>query len=380
MQRFDYIINGAGASGLSLLMHMIRSGEFSGKKILLLEKDRKTVNDRTWCFWEKEPGLFENIIYRSWDKMWFHGNRSALHDIAPYKYKLIRGIDFYNYCFKQISGCDNIEVRYGNVERCVSNGVETYVVFEGARIFSEYIFNSILFDKPELDDKQYYLLQHFKGWEVRTKMPVFSPDEATLMDFRVKQDRGTAFVYVMPFADSRALVEYTLFSDKLLQGEEYDLALRKYCQEFLGLKGFTDYVIEATEFGVIPMTNYRFPVRNNNIINIGTAGGQTKASSGYTFKFIQKQSAAIVGALARTGKPYISSGNSRFQFYDSILLNILSNNKLPGKSIFNTLFESNSMPQIFQFLDNETSLLQDLNVIRKLPKRVFMKSAMQQLF
>ena len=55
--QYDYIIAGAGCAGLSLAVHMIHSGKFSDKKILIVDKDDKQKNDRTWCFWEKEPGL-----------------------------------------------------------------------------------------------------------------------------------------------------------------------------------------------------------------------------------------------------------------------------------------------------------------------------------
>jgi len=105
MEKYDYIITGAGAAGLSLLVHMIHSGKFSEKKILLLDRLPKDKNDRTWCFWETEPGLFEPVVFRKWNQLWFHGpdGQSALHDIHPYQYKLIRGIDFYNYCFHLFS-------------------------------------------------------------------------------------------------------------------------------------------------------------------------------------------------------------------------------------------------------------------------------------
>src|SRR5688500_13885450 len=102
MNRYDYIIAGAGAAGLSLLTHMINSGNFADKKILLVDRTPKNQNDRTWCFWEKDNGLFESIVFRRWSNMWFHGDdgSSKLHDILPYQYKMIRGIDFYKHCFK----------------------------------------------------------------------------------------------------------------------------------------------------------------------------------------------------------------------------------------------------------------------------------------
>lgn len=375
MARYDYIITGAGAAGLSLLVHMLRSGKFSDKKILLLDKAPKTNNDRTWCFWEKEPGLFEEIVHKRWNKLAFHGNGyDNVSDIFPYNYKLVRGIDFYNYCFGIINSSANVTVKYGHVERCISNGSSTRVIFNGEKIAAEYIFNSILFSTPKADD-EYWLLQHFKGWLIKTAEPAFDTGEATLMDFRVPQQYGTTFVYVMPFSETEALVEYTLFSKNLLQDQEYNAGLKAYCSEWLQLE---DYEVIEEERGVIPMTNHKFPVRQNNIINIGTAGGQTKASSGYTFRFIQKNSAALVDALVKTGKPFIkgSLASRRFNKYDTTLLNILYNNWMSGAEIFTILMKNNEMRDVLKFLDNETSVVEEIKLMRRLPALTFLRSAL----
>jgi lycopene beta-cyclase len=192
------------------------------------------------------------------------------------------------------------------------------------------------------------------------------------MDFRVDQSNGTTFVYVMPFAANRALVEYTLFTKDLLKQEQYDIGLRNYLSQYLQTDKFT---ITEEEFGVIPMTNYRFPVSNGHIINIGTAGGQTKPSSGYTFRFIQKHSAAIVQQLIKRQSPVSSTGPGRFRFYDSTLLNILQHNKLPGHEIFTTLFKKNKPQHVLRFLDNESSLMDELKIISSLPTLPFLKAA-----
>jgi lycopene beta-cyclase len=52
-QIYDYIIVGAGAAGLMLANAMALDPFFSDKRILILDKDPKEANDRTWCFWEK---------------------------------------------------------------------------------------------------------------------------------------------------------------------------------------------------------------------------------------------------------------------------------------------------------------------------------------
>lgn len=356
---------------------MIYSGQFSDKRILLVDKAEKKSNDRTWCFWETDPGPFESIVHHRWEKTWFHGESfSKLLSLSPYQYKLIRGIDFYEYCFSLIRQQANVDTRFGNVEQLENYNDGAFIVLNGEKLYAKYIFNSILFEKPALKRGQYWLLQHFKGWTIETEQPVFNPEEATLMDFRTDQRHGTTFVYVMPFSRTRALVEYTLFTNDLLVSSEYDEGLKEYMREHL--KGCS-YKVEEEESGIIPMTNYKFPASNGNIINIGTAGGQTKASSGYTFRFIQKHSAAIVGQLLKTNHPSATTGAGRFQFYDSTLLHILHHNKLAGHSIFTHLFQKNKPQQVLRFLDNESSLKDELKIISSLPTLPFLKAALKQL-
>lgn len=374
---YDYIIAGAGCAGLSLAVHMIDSKKFADKKILIVDKDEKNKNDRTWCFWETEPGLFEPVAGHRWGQAWFHTNSfSRLLGLPPYHYKLIRGIDFYNYCFRLIRQQPNIHIRFGKIKRMENTGDGASLFINDERITGRYIFNSILFDKPVLKKKEHYLLQHFKGWFIETDQPAFNPMQATLMDFRTNQENGTTFVYVMPFSESKALIEYTVFNEKLLSDPQYDEGLKNYIHNVLKVSSFK---IREKEFGVIPMTNHRFPVSENNIINIGTAGGQTKASSGYTFSFIQKHSAAIISRLMAGRHPSVKTTKKRFHFYDSVLLNILRQQKPAGEKIFSDLFRKNKPQRLLRFLDNESSLSDELKIISSLPTMPFLKAAIRQL-
>ncbi len=291
---------------------------------------------------------------------------------------MIRGIDFYNYAFGLISQQSNFEIATGEISLLKNENEFGSVIINGKEVKAQYIFNSIIFQQPVLRSNEYYLLQHFKGWIIETEQDVFDKNVAVLMDFRVAQTHGTTFVYVMPFEKNKALVEYTLFSHDELTQKEYDDALKKYIKEFVTAQG---YKISEEEYGVIPMTNHRFAVNNGNIINIGTAGGQTKASSGYTFQFIQNQSAAITHQLVNGNSAAVKTKAllKRFNFYDSTLLNILHHKKLEGRKIFSQLFKKNKPQHVLRFLDNDSSFIEELQIISSLPTGVFLKAALQQL-
>ena len=359
-------------------MHILNDKKLKDKKILLLDKNSKTSNDRTWCFWEKGKGFFQSIVYKEWQNLYLYTHELTKELIIdPYTYKLIKGIDFYNHCLENIKRYPNVHFMQADVEDIVSDEKETFVLVDGRKIYGQYIFNSIIFKRPALSSNQYWLLQHFTGWFIETTEPIFDAESATLMDFRTGQEKGTAFFYVLPFSATTALVEYTLFSASLLAENEYEEALKHYIEIQLKIKNYT---IRQKEFGVIPMTNYSFAGTNNHIINIGTAGGQTKASSGYTFNFIQKHSKDIVKGLSGSGNPTTYIGKTkRFHFYDSILLHILYHQQLKGEEIFGRLFDKNKAATVFKFLDNETSLREEITIINSLPTLPFMKAAMRQM-
>jgi len=358
---------------------MIRSGKFRDKKILLIDKEPKTKNDRTWCFWEKEMGFFEELVYRKWGKISFLSNYfSSTMDISPYQYKMIRGIDFYNYCFDEINKHSNIELVYGHSDGGFYHKEGITLILDGRQIELEHavIFNSI-YNPPAVSNGYIYLLQHFKGWIIETNSSSFNTLEATLMDFRISQEYGTAFVYVLPFSQTKALVECTFFTRNLLEQAQYDEALRSYIKVFLKID---HYSVMEQEFGVIPMTNEKFQFYRNGVYHIGTAGGQTKSSSGYTFQFIQKQSQQIVDCMIR-GELLctIPETPKRFRFYDNVLLDILYHKRYSGKKIFTDLFKKNKPQQVFKFLDNETSLKEEMKIISSLPLFPFLKAAFWQL-
>jgi lycopene beta-cyclase len=357
---------------------MIHSKKFNGKKILIVDKNDKKSNDRTWCFWQKQTGLFQPIVYKEWEHLFFHSySFSKKLNIEPYCYKLIRSIDFYNYCLNKIREHSNFILLQADVKKVFSNESGTGVITCDQEFTASFVFNSLLPTRPVLQRGQHWLLQHFTGWFIETTKNVFDPSLATLMDFRTSQSIGISFFYVLPFSPTKALVEYTIFSNELLTEEQYEKALKNYIQEILGV---SSYRIEEKEFGLIPMTDVRFTKKENNCVNIGTAGGQTKGSSGYTFNFIQKHSAAIVDSLIKHDHPFgVQSVSDRFCFYDSILLSVLNEGKLNGAEIFTTLFKKNKPSQVLKFLDNETSITEELKIIRSLPILPFSRAAFRKV-
>jgi lycopene beta-cyclase len=384
LSQFDYIITGAGCAGLSLLNRMIDHPYFPKKQILVVDQSLKNKNDRTWCYWEREPGCFEDVVHHRWKQVDFYSRSfSRRFDLSPYEYKMIRGIDLYNFVLSKARQKANIHIQPGTVETITNETDKAVVTINGERFTADHVFNSIMFRNASdaaFEYPNYYrLLQHFKGWLIETDADIFDARFATFMDFRVSQKYGTTFVYVLPVSSNKALVEYTVFSENLLQEEEYDNALKQYVAEYLKP---AHYTIAEEEFGVIPMTDFPFSKGEGRIINIGTAGGQTKASSGFTFQFIQRNSDTIINALTANKDPQVSQSflQKRFHVYDSTLLDILQNKKMDGDEIFSVLFKKNPPQRVLKFLDNETNFIEELKIMNSVPVNVFLPAALKALF
>src|ERR1051326_2388464 len=206
---YDYIITGSGCAGLSLLYRMMQHSFFSSKQILVIDEFPKSKNDHTWCFWEKQHGIFEEVVYHKWNKLNFYSDGfSSRLEIYPYEYKMIRAIDFYNYILGKATQYSNIHFYFGTVEALQNENDKAIALADGQRFYADNIFNSILFRASTDIRGTHHLLQHFKGWFIETPSDVFDERIATFMDFRINQQHGTCFVYVLPVSQNNALIEY----------------------------------------------------------------------------------------------------------------------------------------------------------------------------
>lgn len=373
MRQFDYIICGGGMAGLSLAYYLKKS-RLSDKSILIIEPNEKNANDRTWAFWERTPNTFEDILYRKWDAVQLidtYGNAQTL-DMGGYHYKLLRGIDFYNFVIGELKKYEGIEWLKDSVKIIKEDTDGSIVETQSGDILKAPLVFDSTYQLNLTLKHSHNLLQHFKGYVIQTEKPRFNPALPVMMNFNIEQKGDCRFIYILPFDERTALVEYTLFSETLLPKEEYDSELKKYITEQLHL---SDYKIIEEEFGIIPMSDVdtqEFP--SKHIIRIGTAGGYTNAATGYTFQNTQRKLRSLVEALEKTNSPKAKENrfNRRFRFYASVLLNVLEQKRHPAADIFNTLYRKNPPARVFSFLDGDTDLWEELKLMNTVPKVKFL--------
>ncbi|HSI76355.1 MAG TPA: lycopene cyclase family protein [Lunatimonas sp.] len=373
---YDIVVTGLGCAGLSFVYQLLNS-PLKNQKILLIDKDPKQQNDRTWCYWSEEPLDIHPrtvpIIF--WDKISIsNGLHSLDKSLEKLKYYQIKSSDFYNCVLEKIRAQKNITwILDAVIDIPIINGAPVVKTVNHGEIRGTKIFNSIPLSSKT---PKRHLKQVFVGWEIESKNPCFDPEKVTLMDFDSLIDTETAFVYILPFSENRGLVEYTIFTEEIIFDKTLlEAKLSSYIKNKLGVE---DYKISFREEGTIPMStkNNGNHHTHSDLILLGSIAGCTKPSTGYTFHTIQKHSKKVVDSLVNKspGKNLNWKRKFRFSFYDNILLNIASKwpNELPY--LFQDLFQKNNGKDILLFLNEETSILQELSILIRLKFKIFIKS------
>ena len=373
MTQSSYIILGAGASGLLLAYRMSQDRYFDDKSILIIDQVKDKGNDKTWCYWEEGEGEWDELLTKKWSKVFF-GSEDFTNtlDISPYTYKMIRSQKFYHKLWRSIDLKSNITFVEDSVKTYSEADNKVKVVTNKSTYFGLKLLNSIP-DKTVYEKQQKYpvLQQHFVGWFVKTKTDCFDDSVATFMDFNIPQNGNTRFMYVLPIDKNIALFEYTLFSKDLLERSEYEVAIKNYLNE----KKVTDFEILEKENGVIPMTSFKFQELNSNsILNIGTAGGWTKASTGYTFYNTSKKTKELVSFLKEADDFSVFSKRKKYWFYDLLFLDVLAKNNEKGSSLFASIFKKVDVKTILKFLGEESNLREDLKIITSVSPLPFILS------
>lgn len=374
--RYFYVIIGAGLAGLQLARQLSRDVFFKGKKIAIIDSDF-SMPVKTWCFWEKGKGKWDELLTKSWNKGKFISSEENIDlQLSPYTYKMIKAKDYHQKLQHEIEESGDIEFITDEIQKIdpVTMKAKGLKKSYGATHF----FDSRV-DPSYLESKKHTtIFQHFKGWEVETEKPVFTPDSFTMMDYRIKYPDATAFTYILPFTEKKALVEYTFFSPFLTEDKVYDEMLQQYFEKILKTK---DFKIKSTETGVIPMTDFPFDKANTEqITKIGTGGGWVKPSTGYSFKNTEKRIAKIIENIKSGKLPGENLINNKFRKYDAIFLDVLAQNNQKGEEIFTKFYNKNSPQDIFRYLDEETSVSEDLKIMLSLYSFDFVTSFFRKTF
>jgi lycopene beta-cyclase len=355
MKEFDYVIVGGGCSGLSLAYELELHNKLLNKTLAIIELRDEYKRDKTWSFWKVYDHNFQDCIIKSWNNFSINTSEKS-HELRSdnYPYQSIDSEKFYAKINSKLSLNNNIQFFKNINEINTANSIIFNSVYKGS------------FDKSKL-------WQHFQGIEIETDKNIFDDQILNLMDFNCEQKDAVHFFYTLPFSKNKALIETTWLSN--LENDfymNYDFQLESYIKNNLGIK---NYNINFTEKGAIPLFYPSIEPKNKKI-NIGSAGGMTRLSTGYTFLNIQEHSKYIRENLNKieNKKPYHIG--KKYEFLDNIFLDVLKNNPEKMPNIFFKMFKS-SPNTVIKFLSNKSNFFEDLSIISKMPKLTFIKALLK---
>ena len=352
MKEFNYIIIGGGCAGLSLAYELQINRKLENKSLAIIEPRSNYKRDKTWSFWKVYDHSFNDCVIKNWNSFTINSSsKSRELKTENFPYQSIDSGLFYKKINDELSKNINIQF-FKNINEISIN--------------NSFIFNSVV--ESNLDKSKIW--QHFQGVEIETEKNIFDDTVINLMDFNCEQRNNVHFFYTLPFTPKKALIETTWLSnleDNSLT--DYDDQIENYIKLNLGIK---KYKINYKEKGAIPLF-YPSYIKENKKINIGSAGGMTRLSTGYTFLNIQEHSKYISKNIENIEKVKVYTIKKKYEFLDSVFLKVLK--KYPKKmpNIFFKMFIGSSNT-VIKFLSNKSNVFEDFLIILKMPKWIFIKA------
>jgi lycopene beta-cyclase len=375
---YTYVLAGGGMAGLSLAYYLNQSN-VPFESILIIDQALKNTRDKTWCYWSDQVEPFDSVVEHSWNQLWFHSfdNQSDKFSIRPFNYRKIQSDSWYAFIQKELKQNPKIQFIQAKVLEFSYEGRFAKVRTDaGEFTATEKIFDSISHFPCELENPQ-HLKQHFVGITIEANFPIFDPEAAHLFDFRIAHTTACEFMYVLPTSDRIALFEHTYFSGQLKEKQHYLDQIKAYLFGAYGL-GDDDYLILEEESGIIPMTMSDAEPQNlhTKIIQIGTSGGFVKATTGYSFLRTQRKLKELVTNLENRYLDASVNETKPFKkWMDRVFLQVLIDQKIKGNRVFESLFQKNKPQLILRFLEEETTIWEDLKLMTTVPTLPFMQAA-----
>ena len=350
MKEFDYVIIGGGCSGLSLAYELEIHKKLENKTLAIIEPRNEYERDKTWSFWKVINHNFDDCVKKSWNNFSIKTSNS------------LKEIKCDNFPYQSIDS--GLFYKKINETLKKNKNISFHKKIKDINTDNSFVFNSV----PSFKIDQNNLWQHFYGIEIQTPDTFFDDTIINLMDFDCEQRNNVHFFYVLPFSKNKAMIETTWLSKEDKSLRDYESQIKNYINH-LGLK---DYKINFKEEGAIPLF-HSVNNKEKNKINIGTAGGMTRLSTGYTFLNIQEHSKYIRMKIENIQNAKKYDIGKKYQFLDKVFLRVLEKHPEKMPRIFSDMFKASPNTAI-KFLSNKSNILEDLSIISKMPRSTFIKA------
>lgn len=273
-EEFDYVAVGGGLQ-TALIVLALRARR-PRARIAVVEKEALLGGNHTWCFHEGDLTAatrkwIQPLVVKQWpgydvlfpgferrlDSSYAAINSERLHEVVSGLLQAEGSALF--------TGCEARELR----------GDE--VVLDGSQSLRARLVIDARGPAPEAPTETGF--QKFVGQELRLREP-HDLDRPILMDARVDQSDGYRFMYALPFADDRVLLEDTFFNNSgALDADASRGAIRDWCAQ----RGWEVTEVIREERGVLPMPWSGGAIHpGQGVIEAGYRGGWFHPGTGYS--------------------------------------------------------------------------------------------------
>jgi lycopene beta-cyclase len=369
---YDAVIAGGGLAGMSLAAHLAAGGWW-GRRVLIVDDPAAQPSAISWGFWSRTDGLLDDAVSRRYDRIRIHADGAErILPLCPYGYRVVRRPDLVRVVRRLLRRCPGFEIRSGRVEDVRDGPSAAETIVGGQAVRSRWAFDSVT--RPSRVGPVDARLA-FTGWEVVCERPTFDPSVPTLFDFRTAQTGGARFVYILPVDPHRALVELTQFVPRDVEPPSSWARCAGLAAYLRDVGGCSTYRTVRTESAVIPLRARPDGRHGRRVLAIGARGGLIKASTGYAYQRIQRDSRAIAASLVRYDHPFAAfRSRRRHRLLDDVLLRVLDREPARLEQVFARLFAANPVDRVLRFLDEDTSVRDELRLIATLPPAPFLRA------
>lgn len=347
MKPWVHII-GLGASGCSLVEALARYDCLPGD-VLISDPDPSVICDKGYGFWYRtsEFDLFKPDSY--WDSWSFSTNsKQVVHTGTQFKYGYRSGQSIFD-----------------TVSDLVSNHSQIKLVREAVQSAPEADF---IFDSRPVSPHRYVVNQAFYGMVIETSS-AHQFDVVGLMEDLTSNDRGLIFRYLLPFTNTKLLIEYTEFTAETPDFLDLKSKVLQWCDQYLG----SDYKVIKQEQASIPMglegeeLSFGTP--------IGVRGGRVRDSSGYSYYYAIKDAYRIANELVERGNFSPNKPNNLESWMDAKLLWLIRRRPHVLPEIFFRLATQMTNDRFASFM-SVNARRDSMMAIAASPKRPFLRSLM----
>lgn len=375
--KFDFILLGNGASSALVLIELKKKNLLRKSSILIIEPFKDSNKNKNFCFWANPEDSIvtdlNHLIEHTWTEIEINQNQAE--KLNPLRYYHISSRNIQNH-IKEITGTENIHFIHPDVSAISIDPIGEFIQIDDQKYYSSNILDSRTPSFQKIEHNETLIFQSFIGWEVKLYKEIINPNSFKMMDFEIDQNNSTQFVYLLPLSSDTALIEFTRFGENIITQDEAEQTLNAYIAEHLG-----QFEKISVEQGCIPMSNCNLDFqKNHSLTQLGARNYCVKPSTGYALKTMHGQAKKIV-QLYEEKKPtqlnnisHKEATSGRFAFYDALLLIILMRWPAKGKKIFTQLFAKVHTNTILNFLDEKTTLREEIGIFKKLPIGIFLRA------